>query len=310
VRRLALLLAVLLAACGEPTTGARRAPDRAPPPSAAPPLPEPGELRVERSGDRYTVLASDIPQLAALAELAALAGFRVELGAPEAASRALRLELREVSLERALARILSGMPRQVHYEFADGDLSPERPFAGRPVELTRVSVGTPAQPAEAAPGPRAEPAPADARDAAPSAEPARLRAEAEARERERAATVERDWRDPRPGVRLDAIEQMEPGSEDDRMRLAILLRDDSSAEVRSAAAERLAEGNPFAVTDSLLAALEDDDPRVAAAAVSALEDVYAEAPNPRIRERVTALRDDRDAEVREAVASFEEWLED
>ena len=54
--------------------------------------------------------------------------------------------------------------------------------------------------------------------------------------------------------------------------------------MRVAAAERLADGDPFEVVDSLLAALADPEPEVVAAAVRSLEDVYAEAPNPRIRE--------------------------
>jgi len=318
----ALVLSALLG-CGE------RAPDPAPPretppaarhPAPAPALPQAGEIRASRQGERYTLLASEVAPHAALAELSVLAGFRVEPAENELPEGALRLELREATLDEALRAILRGVPYHVHFEFADGDLSPARSFAGRPIVLSRVTIGdlstrAPGAGGEAlvtrAPHERALAEPtggAESREGDGARE--RLRDEAESRERERAAAVERDWRDARAGVRLEAIEQMEPDGEDDRMRLATLLRDDPSAEVRAAAAERLAEGNPFAVTESLLGALEDLDPEVVAQAVSGLEDVYAEAPDPRIRERVTALRQHRDAGVREAVASFEEWLDE
>jgi hypothetical protein len=70
----------------------------------------------------------------------------------------------------------------------------------------------------------------------------------------------------------------------------------------------LAEGDAFGVTEPLLAALEDRDPAVVLAAVRSLEDVYDAVPNPRIRERIAALREHQDANVRSAVADFEEWI--
>ena len=119
----------------------------------------------------------------------------------------------------------------------------------------------------------------------------------------------RQWNDPRASVRLEAIERMDPEGED-RARLETLLREDESPEVRIAAAEALAEGDAFQVMEPLLGALGDPDPSVVAAAVRGLEDVYADAPNPRIRERVAELREHRDPGVREAVANFEEWIEE
>jgi hypothetical protein len=321
IRLAAILLLSALFGCGERASDPaprREAQPVAPRPAPAPALPQPGEVRASRQGERYTLLAREVAPQAALAEFAALAGFRVEPEANALPEGALRLELRDVPVGEALRAILRGVPFDVHFEFADGDLSPERSFAGRAIVLSRVTIGGHATRADRREAPAArdphERALAErtgeAEDREADAERARLRDEAESRERERAAAVERDWRDARAGVRLEAIGQMEPYEEDDRMRLATLLRDDPSAEVRAAAAERLAEGNPFAVTDPLLGALEDLDPQVVAHAVSSLEDVYAEAPDPRIRERVTALRQHRDAGVREAVASFEEWLDE
>lgn len=303
----ALGVALLVAGCGD--CGPRPTSAPAPPPRAAEPapLPEAGGVRVSRSGDRYTVLASGAAPADVLAELSVAAGFRVEQG-DEAPAAPLRLALQDVPLERALAAILPGVAYQVHYEFADGDPSPERPLGERPVVLTRVSVGERPQRGEAEPG-AAVPAARTAEPGERDEEREQQRAEREARDRERALALDRDSRDPRASVRLEAIEQMEPDG-DDRLRLAALLREDTVPEVRVAAAERLGDGDPFEVVDSLLEALADPEPEVVAAAVRSLEDVYAEAPDPRIRVAVTALREHRDAGVREAVARFEEWLDE
>jgi hypothetical protein len=307
VRGAALLLLVLASACGSepPPAPAPAAPapwPEAPPSpgeSAAPEAPAAGEARAARAGDRYTVLANEASPMAALAALAEAAGFEVNRapGAPAEAPRSLAL--RAAPLERALAEILAGEAYDVTFEPASGTAG------GDPTPI-RVSVGARprAESRARAPGaPRAGGPPGDAAGRAP--EP---RGDGAAHdEAERAERIARSWNDPRDGVRLEAVEEMDPESDEDRARLGQLLRADPSPEVRSAAAEALAEGDPFAVMGPLLAALEDPAPEVVAASVRALENVYDEAPSPRIRERVQALREHRDAEVREAVAEFEEW---
>ena len=166
--------------------------------------------------------------------------------------------------------------------------------------LVRVTVG-------AAEAPEPEPSTADpkGKHAATAREATPDEAE-EPGEAERRAAVDRDWEDPRDSVRLETIEQMEPDL--DRDKLAKLLAADPSADVRAAAAELLAEGDVFGVTDPLLGALEDRDPTVVLSAVRSLEDVYDSVPDPRIRERIAALRAHSDANVRAAVADFEEWI--
>jgi hypothetical protein len=271
---------------------------------------------VTRSGSRYSVLANGAPPFDSLEALAEVAGFRAERGAAAPAETPVVLRLEGVTLERAVAAILAGLPHHVHYEHAD-------PAAGGPVFLARVRVGELASAAEAALG-RAAPGRAAPGRPGPPPEPrehgskrgepgqsgeADLRENQDVRERERAELVARQWNDPRADLRLDAVERMEPeGGE--REKLETLLRDDPSPEVRSAAAEVLSEGDAFEVMESLLGALGDADPGVVAAAVLGLEDVYADAPNPRIRERVAELREHRDAGVREAVAGFEDWIEE
>jgi hypothetical protein len=292
-------------------------------PAAALALAE-GAVQVTRSGEGWTVLAHRAAPFEVLTDLGEAAGFRAErsAGAPEGAPLTLALE--GASLESALAAILAGLSHHVHYEFADGDLSPARPFEGREVMLARVRVGdlaaAPGVPRAARPasdpGRRGPPPIAERRRGEKGTvreddpERARMREEAAARDSDRAEKVARQWNDPRESARLEAVELMTPEAEDDRGRLESLLAGDPSPEVRAAAAETLAQGDAFEVMESLLAALGDPDPSVLAAVVQGLEDVYDDAPNPRIRERVAELREHRDPSVREAVAAFEEWIEE
>jgi hypothetical protein len=305
VRRTALLL-LLVAACGrEPA----RSPAPAAPPSRAaespaPDLPPPGEARAARLGGRYSVLATDAAPAEILAALAAAAGFEVEGagGAPEAPRS---LALREVTLESALASILGGVAYDV--QFAPGTGAAGAMPTPIRVRIARDPAGAGPRPGPTpeAPRPRPPPGTEAGAEASSARDPAAL--ESARAEAERAESVARGWTDPRDAVRLEAVAQMDPEAAPDRARLGALLRADPSPEVRIAAAEALAEGDPFAVMDALLGALEDPEPEVIAAAVRALEDVYEEAPSPRIRERIQGLAQHRDATVREAVAEFEEW---
>jgi hypothetical protein len=340
-RALGLAAAALLAGCdaGRPPASAPRsapeaaaqAPRAAAPAAPEPALPEPGAARAERSGDGYTVLANEARPFDILTELGAVAGFRAERGADPVPEEPRSLALRGVPLERALAEILAPGPYHVHYEPGGGGASGTEPPGGEPpIVLARVTLGALPEAQRAGPSAKDARAARHARPdralrglaqgrkpSAPAADPDAARREEEAeRQREvaaeqesaRAETVERQWSDPRPGARLEAIELMEPEGED-RGRLESLLREDPSPELRAAAAEQLAQGDAFEVKAGLLAGLSDPDPRVLAAVVRGLEDVYDEAPDPQIREAVTALREHRDAGVREAVAEFEEWIE-
>ena len=148
MRARAALLAVVGAAClaggcdrGE--APAKRPPAPAPAQGGALPLPAPGETRVERRGARYDVAASEAAAEDALTELSMRAGFRIERGSGPRVLARRTVWLRDVSLERAVAAILVGVPHSVHHEFADGDLDPARPFEGRAVALARVTVGDP-----------------------------------------------------------------------------------------------------------------------------------------------------------------------
>ncbi|HEX2485286.1 MAG TPA: hypothetical protein VHQ66_08300, partial [Myxococcota bacterium] len=216
------------------------------------------------------------------------------------------LWLRDVSLERAVAAVLAGVPHVVHHEPADGDLDPSRPLDGRAIVLARVTLGGPRVRADAANEPRAVAKESRAREPRAGERHARRERAREA-DGERAESIARGAEDPDPRVRIEAVGRMEP-DEGDRAQLERLLREDPSPDVRAAAAEMLSEGDPFEATPGLLDALADPDPSVAAAAVDALADVYDDAPDPRIREAIASLREHRDADVRAAVTEFEEWI--
>ena len=291
-----LALAFFALACGRddagehapsaPLAAAPRATAEHPAPPPAIELPPPGEARAVRSGERYAFASNGAPTADALDALAAEAHFEVEGEPGGAGAPGPRLELRDVGALVALRAILAEEAWVAHFA----------PDAAGHATLARVSVGAPA--ASAAPE---EPSRATPEQPTPHASPPEDEAEADRR-----AAVERDWQDARDSVRLEAVDAMEPDL--DGEKLAALVRADPSPEVRAAAAEVLSEGDAFTVTEPLLGALDDRDPSVVLAAVRSLEDVYDAVPNPRIRERIAALREHQDANVRAAVADFEEWI--
>jgi hypothetical protein len=297
VRAACVALAACALACGSGDESKRATPAPVPekpsarvaetPPPPPIEMPPPGEARAVRSGERYSVLSNGARLADELDVLAAEARFEIEGNPPDEVTQT---ELRDVSAIGALRAMLATVPFVAHFE-------PDP--RGTPT-LARVTLGAAEAPAPEPSfvEPKAERAAAAREATADDAE--------EPAEAERRAAVERDWEDPRDSVRLEAIEQMEPDL--DRDKLVKLLGEDPSADVRSAAAELLAEGDAFGVTDPLLGALEDRDPTVVLSAVRSLEDVYDAVPDPRIRERIAALRAHSDASVRDAVADFEEWI--
>ena len=258
--RVALGAAALAAGCGRAEAPAAAPSGPAPAPDGALALPARGATRVERRGDRYDVAASEAAPLDALTELSMRAGFRIERGNGPLPETPRTLWLRDVPLERAVAAILAGVPHSVHHEFADGDLDPARPFEGRAVALTRVTVGGPTLGGGARPGAR-DPrgsradrrAGATHRRAADGKESRALEdraaermahaAPADAADAERTEAVARDAEDPDAGVRLEAIDRMEPDARD-RARLARMLRDDPSPEVRASGRRAAGGGRP------------------------------------------------------------------
>jgi hypothetical protein len=326
---LAAAAAWTLASAGEP------APEAAAGASAA------ARVEVRRDASGFSVRARGATRIETLRALGRAAGFAVEPGLGRPPPRLLTLELSGATLEEAIGAILAGIPYHLHYERAmprpparrpTGEASPRPGASGRPgeVALRRVTVGLspPAEAGEGAPrlGPPRLEAPrglgeaaaraarddARASDAEAAGEGSQ-RGEPEALEEERRrAEIEAAWDSRAEAERARAAALMSP--DEDAARLIELLRVDPSPRVRARAAASLADvqlgEEAFAAADALLAALDDSDPAVVAAAVRALEDVHDVLPDPRIREAVAPLAASADPEVSEAVRSLLAWTEE
>ena len=276
----------------------------------------PGTTRVERRGDVYDVHVNGDSAWRAVEELSVVAGFRAERGQGELAEDPLHVRLWGADVGAALAAILRDVPYHVHYEFA-GEPVAAPPWPDRPVALRRVTVGSLFTPAlrVGPPGlapPRGVPGFVRAAREEAALRPPRtseleleVRREPDAREE----ILERALADDHPDVRAEAVALLEPeGAELEILAQRLAL--DESPEVRVAAAEALGRGHGYRTTPRLLDALDDPEPRVIVAAVSALEDAWADHPLPEVRRRVAALRSHEDPAVREAAAEFEAWIEE
>jgi hypothetical protein len=211
-----------------------------------------GTWRVEVSGGRVRVLASRAPRREVLRELAARAGFELEL--PEGLALApLSARLEGLPLDEALPLLVGALDYRVERTF---DLA-----LGAHV-VRRVSVGPEEEPARAFIAPPPE-----------DAESRGWRRIGELRERlepsPRLEEVFEALESPDPEVRAAAAEELESGADEIELLLA-LLEDDPDPAVRAAAAEQLSDAESYGATQALLRALEDRDPGVVVAAVEAL----------------------------------------
>lgn len=257
------------------------------------------DVEVERLGDdRVRLRARGEPREAVLDALAREAGVDLARGSGRPAPYAVSAELADATLEEAFARVLEGVPYHLHYEAGPPDGA---------VTLRRVTIGL--LPAAGSAEEADESAAGAARARRPPDPPPDVDAPADEDERRERAAALRDARS--EAERAEAASLTRP-SEDLPALLDHLA--DPSAQVRAAAAASLAEvefgEDAFRAADGLVAALDDPDPAVVAAAVGALEDVYDVLPHPRIRAAVARLGRPSDPDVRAAVESFREWTED
>lgn len=278
-RRTALAAALLAAllACGEKAERDATAPRATTRTRAAEEAAGP-RLEVSRAADgSLRVRARQAPRLRVLQRLARTEGFAVNAGVGRPPARNLDLDLDGASLELVLEEVLGDVPHHLHYA----------PDAAADASVLRaVTVGLLP---EAVHG--EEPARAGGRRAGAASDAPRT---APARERERLA-------------------ETLPQEED----VATLLENVARAPdptVRAAAAEALGEvdggEDSFRAGEALLEATHDRDPRVVAAAITALEEVHDLLPDPRFRERIATLAAHPDPRVREAVESFLEWADE
>ncbi len=247
---------------------------------------------------RVSVSRREVLQLALLEELAARAGFALEVGG--VAPRSITLRLDDAPLLDAISAILEGTAFRVEYAVDPG--------TGAHV-LAKLHVGT------LTPTPPPTPAvPGGADAAAEQARQARSeklhgffaqrRENSEQRVRDaNAATEERHARetaaieqlaDADADRRVAALDAIDPAG-DASGRVSELAKLDPDPRVRAAAVERLGDADTYQATTVLLDALADPAPEVVIAALAAIEfsgdhsllpriSALANHPNPAVRE--------------------------
>ena len=245
-----------------------------------------------------TVAREEVLQLALLEELAASAGFELEVG--DVAPRSLTLRLTDAPLLEAVSAILEGTAFRASWAVD--------PASGEHV-LAKLSVGAVATPPAAAAG--AAPPPDAAAERARSSFAARMR-ERVAQRRESAEEPARDaaaaleQRRAREAVliaqldegdalrRAEALEVIDPTG-DAAGRIGELARSDPDPHVRAVAVERLGDADTYQAKTVLLESLADPAPQVVIAALAAIEfsgdasllpriEPFANHPDPSVRE--------------------------
>jgi hypothetical protein len=273
-----------------------------PPPQASvgdqPALPQRGTALVWLSASGVTVLANRAPRFQVLEDLAREAGFGVAIGTGEQPTGSITLRAVEVPLERALARLLEGVPYALHYA-ANAE--------GQEASLVRVAfVATDAEEGlSERRKSRGESRRSNEDRALASRERKRELADP-ARFEEQQWEAIRDLEDERPEVRVDAAESLYPDAAGIDA-LAAAVTNDSESAVRVAAAESLGYSvEDSAALDALLRALGDPDPKVVVAALEGVEFVGDHTVIPELQ----FLLEHPDAEVREATVDAIDWLEE
>jgi hypothetical protein len=279
---LAAVAPLALAGCGGDEAGSRAASSTQT--AATAPAATGAPLRFENG--RVSVARDQVLQLALLEELAARAGFALEVGA--VAPRNLTLELDAVPLIEALSVILEGTAFQLQYALdpATGAHRLARLHVGEP---RAVAAAPPAAAAEADAAPRRERGARGAeklrgmfggpredteelsRAAAASAE--------ERRAREAAALEQLTNTDPER--RAEAFASIDPDG-DAAAQISEVARTDPDPRVRAAAVERLGDADTYEATSVLLESLSDPSPQVVVTAIEALEYVGDRSLLPRI----------------------------
>lgn len=263
----------------------------------APDLPDRGEIAAHPTAGGVTVLANAASRLQVVRTLAELGGFELELG-DTGEDRLVTLELVDVPVELALARSLE----ELNYSFGYG-VDPETGVH----RLLRVRVGSgDARPARSRPeqvGGRRERMPLSPAQI----EEARLAQEERRREREKIQDEVRiDLGAGDPAIRIAALENVLIDEGGNLERVADLLSNDPSPEVRARAAQKVFESDEEASLGYLLGALDDPDPAVVMETLDLLEFVGDESVVP----YVLPLRNHPNPEVAvmaDEVVDFLSW---
>jgi HEAT repeat protein len=268
-------------------------------------MPARGQLVVEVSGARVTLLANQVTQLRALEELASALGF-TPVGAEDVAlGQRWTFEALDQPPEALVALVLRGVPYALVYDVnANGDHV-----------LTEVVLRAAPLPAVAA-GPPAAERSREEREApegwfsAEEREQLRVRREQLIAEREADRLARRDdtlrgLESADPRTRAESAEDLQLALPEDVERLGRIALTDPDPSVRAAAVEKLGDSKTPVSVGTLLQALDDSDRAVAVAALEALEWVGDASLIPQIQ----PLLSDSDPDVRVAAAEAIDWLE-
>ncbi len=311
-RALTALLITLFALACSPRTEEASAPAQEPATEttikapASAPLPAPGQMRVEISDLGVTVLANEAPRIELLQELASAAGFELVLGKlsgnePET----VNVYAINVSLTDALLRTLAGLPFGLVF-----GVDPEEGSSVLQVVRLGASQGRNMGQARSMRDPekrgnrRAERKERLAQRLS-SPEFAQEMAEKNRQRQEREAWASTQLDNSDPQVRAEAASNVDVEDADEFARLANLLKNDSSPEVRAAAVERLGDSDSAAARGYQLQALQDPSSPVVLNAIEALEFGGDESLIPQLQ----PLLQHPDPEVRERTQEAIDFLE-
>jgi hypothetical protein len=275
---------------------------------AGPPL---GKTQIEISGQVVTLLAANQARLLEVLEtMASAAEFELllgQLGGQE--SKAVSIRVENASLAETLTRMLDGIPFALDFEVDPDDassrlrsvrvgtfpvagLSPkkaERPGKRSGDRRERLDTRRKERRARTIEGPTAE----------QLAKSARL-----SEERAAWATTQldnEDWE-----IRAEAASKVDVEDPNELERLAYLMKNDSSANVRKSALERLSDSDSPEVIDHLLEALNDPNPEVV---IEAIDEIEFEGDQTAVPKLAAGCLGHPDPTVASLCAEAIEWLE-
>lgn len=255
-------------------------------------------LHVSIIDDRVTLECVDAPLEDVLLELSKAGSFAVEGTHPSRKDAQLTLSLSRVALADALAAVLKGSSYTLEYGFHRTAkrqvLNTLRFGSASTVSLKQEAANTPSEPSEpsepSAPGEavevEVEPAtglPDDIREMLVASQQV---AGMGKQLRQEQAEIKELLTDDDPSQRARAVYETAPIGAG-AGRLGGILLNDPDADVRASAAFQLSGGQGYAVTRSLVQALDDDSPTVVIEAVKSL----AGTEDPSVIDNLLALLD-------------------
>ena len=272
----------------------------------------PGEFRVAETDGRFTIEANEAWRLEILEELAERGEFLLFDHVRK--HPFLSLDVRDESIEQALAAVVRDVPYQIRYVASEGREAPT--IDSLEVGVEQASAGTERDEHESQEGSEgtqksrdlAKRTNRERRSVAPRSEASR-RAAMERREQREARRHEESLNeldDPDPAVRAWAASTLDVEEPRDLIELAGLLGGDPDPAGRVEIAYDLGFGDPSAVVPILVSALDDPSAEVVAAAADSLGFL----DDPSVTGDLRELLGNESSSVREAARNALEMLDE